>query len=166
MTDLFHAIEKLENSNLNILSELFECQVEDLHISRSVTKQKVNHGNFTTGNLTLNIKYYVRHKNKSSNWYYLCGFFIHKSRCQQRFLQPRPGINQVLPLSIHIVHSYVLKSSILKRFYLHPTALITFIKVFQSNKTCTNKLELPFSSFRMVLCTICTTFELTCCTVV
>ena len=42
MTDLFHAVEKLEDSNLKILSELFECQVEDLHISRSVASLSIS----------------------------------------------------------------------------------------------------------------------------
>jgi hypothetical protein len=33
--ELFKTVEKLEEENLKILSELFECQVEDLHISRN-----------------------------------------------------------------------------------------------------------------------------------
>ena len=32
--ELYSAVEKLEDENLQVLSELFECQVEDLHISR------------------------------------------------------------------------------------------------------------------------------------
>lgn len=32
--ELFSVVEKLEEENLRLLSELFQCQVEDLHISR------------------------------------------------------------------------------------------------------------------------------------
>jgi len=38
VAELFRNVEQLEDENLKMLSELFECQVEDLHISRSVMR--------------------------------------------------------------------------------------------------------------------------------
>ena len=38
--DMVQMVEQLEKDNLNIMSELFECQVDDLKISRYATRRE------------------------------------------------------------------------------------------------------------------------------
>ena len=41
--DMMDVVEQLEKENLEIMSELFECQVDDLKISRSEAKPQLIH---------------------------------------------------------------------------------------------------------------------------